>query len=162
MSEDSFLPENYTPPTGNYTKLKDGENRLRILSSPILGWLDFIDNKPVRTRMSEPKPRPHDPTKKVKHFWAMVVWNYAEGKIQVWEPTQSGIQSAITNLAKDQEWGNPREYDIKVTKKGSGMETEYSVVPSPKKKVDDNIIVLLSDVKVNLDELYSGGDPLQF
>ena len=55
-----FLPEGYEAPqgTGNYMKLQSGENKFRILSKPIIGWLDWKDNKPHRFRMKERPEKP--------------------------------------------------------------------------------------------------------
>jgi hypothetical protein len=50
-----FLPEGYEVPKsgGNYMKLKQGPNKFRILSAPIIGWEYWSeDRKPVRARAS--------------------------------------------------------------------------------------------------------------
>jgi hypothetical protein len=138
-----FLPEGYEQPEsgGNYMKLQDGENKIRILSKPIVGWMDWKDKNPI------------------KHFWAFIVWNYNDQAIQVLEITQQTIQSAITNLNKDEDWGAPYEYDIKIVKKGKDMETKYSVTPSPKKPLTDQIKQAALDKPCYLDALFSGTDP---
>lgn len=59
--------------------------------------------------------------------------------VQILEVTQATIQSAIANLVSSQEWGNPREYDITVTRKGSKLDTEYTVQPSPHKTLSEDI-----------------------
>ena len=33
----------------------------------------------------------------------------------------------------DEDYGDPRDYDIKITKVGAGRDTRYTVMPSPKK-----------------------------
>lgn len=76
----SRLPENYEPAKtggGNYTKLQDGDTKIRILTSPIIGYEYFaVDNKPKRSRtMFTSTPDIKDDSK-VKEFWAFVVWNY--------------------------------------------------------------------------------------
>lgn len=157
-----FLPEGYEAPKGSegYMKFKDGENRFRILSRPILGWLDWKDKKPLRFRLNAKPEKPVDPKQAIKHFWAFVVWNAAEAKVQILEITQVTIQAAIQSLSKDDDWGNPFEYDIKVKRSGSGLETEYSVNPAPKSKLSDEAKSALERMgKINLDALYEGGDP---
>ena len=96
----SFLPDNYVAPTGNssYAKLQTGANKFRILSKPVIGWIDLIEKKPKRFTVVI-KPSPHDPKKEVKFFWAFVIWNYNDKKIQILEITQKGIQSAIEELS---------------------------------------------------------------
>jgi hypothetical protein len=46
----------------------------------------------------------------------MVVWNYDEKKIQVCSITQASIKNQIIGYAKDEDFGDPREYDIKINK----------------------------------------------
>jgi hypothetical protein len=158
---DNFLPDAYEVPSssGNYLKFDQGENRFRILSKPVIGWEDWKDKKPLRFHMDSKPEKPVDPKKPVKHFWAMVVWNYKLGRIQILEITQSSIQKAIKALAADEDWGDPLAYDIKVSRTGEGMETEYQINPAPHKPIAEEIVEQQSTVKVNLDSLFEGKDP---
>jgi hypothetical protein len=155
-----FLPENYEAPQGNggYMKFQDGENRIRILSKPIIGWLDWKDKKPFRFRFKE---RPEKPLDKgpIKHFWAFVVWNYAAQAVQVLEITQATVQKSIQDLSKDNEWGAPFFYDLKITRKGKDLDTEYSVTPSPKKDLSEEIKKAALEKPAYLEALYEGADP---
>lgn len=45
----SRLPDNYEAPAiaSNYTKLKEGDNKIRILTAPVIGYEYFtVENKP--------------------------------------------------------------------------------------------------------------------
>lgn len=156
-----FLPQDYEQPKtgGNYMKFENGENRFRILSKPIIGWLDWKDKKPYRFRMNEKPEKPFDPAKAVRHFWAMIVWNYKSGRIEVLEITQAGIQAAITNLFKDADWGAPYGYDIKVSRTGSGLETEYAINPVPHKATAQEIQDAFMSTAVDLERLFDGENP---
>lgn len=160
MTNNDFLPVDYEPPAGggNYMKFQDGENKFRILSKPIVGWLDWKDKKPYRFKMKNKPDKPMEQNP-IKHFWAFVVWNYSSESIQILEVTQQTIQSAITNLYKDEEWGAPFHYDIKVNKKGKALDTEYSVTPSPKRELNDIIIKASLDKPCYLEALFEGKDP---
>lgn len=155
-----FLPENYEAPQGNagYMKLQDGENRIRILSKPIIGWLDWKEKKPYRFRFNQ---RPEKPLEKgpIKHFWAFLVWNYTDQNVQILEVTQATIQKIITDLSKNEEWGAPFYYDLKITRKGKDLDTEYSVLPSPKKDLAPEIKKAALEKPANLEALYDGADP---
>jgi hypothetical protein len=140
-------------------KLKAGENKFRIMSKPIIGWLDWKDNKPLRFRMKDKPQQPIDPKKPVKHFWAMVVWNYNDNQIQVFEITQSSIQQAIQALTIDADWGSPFNYDIKIIRTGEKMETNYTVNPVPHKEVAKDIAKAYNEKPINLEALYDGLDP---
>lgn len=161
MSNSDFLPDGYEAPKSstNYLKLEKGENRFRILSRPIIGWLDWQDNKPLRFRMDQKPKSPVDSKKPIKHFWAFVVWDYKTASVRILEITQATIQQAITGFSRDADWGNPFDYDIKVMRTGDGMETEYAVNPVPHKKAAPEIMAALVAKPVNLDALYDGEDP---
>lgn len=163
MTNNDFLPSDYEAPKGNsnYMKFQKGENRFRILSKPVLGWLDWEDKKPLRFQMKQKPEAPIDPKKPIKHFWAITVWDYTDNAIKVLEITQSSIQKAITDLAKDSDWGNPVGYDIKVVRKGDGMETEYSINPVPHKPISEEIKEAYMNRPTNLEALFSGGDPFE-
>lgn len=162
MTNTDFLPQDYeTPVMNNYMKFQKGENRFRILSKPIVGWLDWEDKKPIRFKMDHKPDAPIDPSKPIKHFWAMVVFNYATDSVQVLEITQKTIHKAITDLSKDKDWGSPLEYDLKVMKTGEGMDTEYSVVPVPAKPIGLAIQEAYENKPVNLNALYEGKDPFE-
>lgn len=163
-----FLPEGYSVPKqgGNYFKFKDGANKFRVLASPIIGYMYWNkENKPVRMR-KQPSGLPLDIREnedgtfdRIKHFWAVPVWNYAESAVQILEITQATIQAAITDLVSSEEWGNPREFDITVNRKGEKLNTEYTVQPSPHKPLDEKIKTEFEGKKLNLDALFEGGDP---
>lgn len=166
----SFLPDGYERPAsagGNYAKLEDGQNRFRILSAAIVGFLYWnTENKPVRLR-EKPETLPEDirhengKPDKVKHFWAFVVWNYKEGRIQILELTQASIQGPIEDLVVTEDWADPRQYDLTISKKGQKLDTEYSVQPSPHKPIPQEAEAALKATPVNLAALFDGKDPFE-
>lgn len=161
-----FADDDYKPRStgGNYLKFELGETKFRILSDPIRGYSGWVDTddgkrKPVRSKeeftdisqFDEP-PRP---------FRAMVVWNYGVEAIQVFETDKATIIKPIIDLAKDEDYGDPKGYDIKVTKTGKGKETRYAVKPLPPKAVSKEIKKAFIETPVNLSALYSNGDPFK-
>jgi hypothetical protein len=158
----AFLPQDYEAPTtaGNYMKLQPGENKIRILSAPLLGWEDWtIEKKPVRFSYDQKPARPIVSDRPIKHFWAVIVWNYKEEKIQILQITQSSIRASIQALCENEDWGAPYFYDIKITKKGEKVDTEYNVAPSPHKSTNEVIRNAFVNKPCNLDALLSGKDP---
>jgi hypothetical protein len=159
-----FLPKDYETPksSGAYMKFLDGKNKFRILGSAIVGyewWIETSEGgrKPGRSRtFQEAVELGIEP---IKHFWAFPVWDYKEEAVKILEVTQKGIMSSIKALVDDEDWGDPKEYDISVTRTGEKMETKYSVTPSPKKPVDAGIVAMYKDMDIKLDALYSGADP---
>lgn len=136
---DPFLDDDYEVPKkpGKYLKFQKGENRIRILGKPLLGWVAWKtgeDGKksPIRRATNEFKPGEFDKKNEPKHFWAMPVFDYATGMVKVLEITQSTIQTVIKDLSGNKKWGAPYAYDIVITAVGDGMEREYSIIPDPK------------------------------
>lgn len=159
--QDDFLPQDYEAPIGGggYMKLQMGENRFRIISKPIIGWLDWKDKVPHRFLMNAKPEKPFDPKQSIKHFWSVIVLDRADASIKILEITQGGIQKAIQDLSKDEEWGAPFNYDIKISRKGEGLKTEYSVTPSPKKDLTPEEKQIALDRPINLPSLYKNEDP---
>lgn len=152
-----FLPTDYTAPTkqSNYFKLQDGENRIRIMSPAITGYQDREDRKPINTPDRKPSI---DPTKPAKHFWAMIVWNYATNSFQCRQVTQGSIREQIENYNNDEDFGNPRGYDLKIKRTGKDLETKYSVTPWKVVPVDKAIQAKFESLDYELENLFVNGD----
>jgi hypothetical protein len=168
----SFLPQNYEPPaTGNYCKLQNGDNKLRILGPAIVGnefWT--TDSKggrtPVRRRVNE-QIADHElginpetgKREVVKHFWAVPVWNYKTNQVQVWQINQARIRDSLMSLNQSDDWGNPADYDLNIKRTGSGLDTEYAVLPSPKRPITQQVADAFLAASIDLEKLFDAGDP---
>lgn len=156
----AFLPQNYEKPaTGsNYLKLQKGDNKIRILGSAIVGWVDWSpDKKPVRTH--ERPETSFDPKKPAKHFWAFPIWDYKDKAVKIYEVTQTTIREALYALTQDENWGDVTAFDITIKKSGEDLDTTYSVVPVPPKPLHPEIARLYGEAKINLNALFEGKDP---
>ncbi len=162
---DFFPSEDYAiPETSNYMKFKkEGAHKFRVLSSAIIGFEYFkADNKPVRSRVPFEETPGIKKGGKVNHFWAFVVYNYEAKRVQILEVTQKSIQTQMQDYIKNPDWGNPKDYDITVNRKGTSMnDTEYTVMPSPHKPVDPSIKEQFEKMRINLEALYEDEDPFQ-
>ena len=165
----SFLPSDYELPKSksNYMRFEKGENKFRILGDAIVGWEGWKKdtkgiNRPVRVRQDETiNVDDVDDESRIKHFWAFVVFNYAEEKVQILEITQKGIMKSVNALEQSKDWGDPKNYDILVVKTGEGLDTEYSVNPAPPKKLDEGIVKYYKDMEINLEALFDNDDPFK-
>lgn len=163
----SFFQEGYQVPTSGesrYMKFEQGTNKFRILTPPVMGYQYFTnDNKPNRSKERfESIPtdaKLEDGKFKQSHFWAIKVYNYTNERIEILMVTQKGIQNAIVGYAQSEEYGDPREFDITVTRKGEKYETEYTVMPSPPKPLKPEVVEANNDTQVNLNALFSGDNP---
>lgn len=169
QNQESFLGDSYKAPVSgsSYMKLQKGENVIRILSNAVTGFEYWNnDNKPVRSKeMFSNTPdiksdMDGNPTK-VKHFWSFVVYNYDTKNIEILQINQATIQGDIQALVNDEDWGNPKGYDIKITRSGEKLETKYSVNPKPAKPVSDEILAKYNAMNINLEALFTGSNPFE-
>ena len=161
-----MFPSNYTPPEsssegGSYTKIKEGEPaKLRILSEAIVGYSYWTaNNKCHRSELrfeSTPDIREGD---KQKHFWAFKVWNYNTSQVEIWEITQASIRDALWGYWKDEEYGDLRNYPLKITRTGKELQTKYSVIAGQIKPLDEEIAAISANTPVNLLALFEGANP---
>ncbi len=161
MDKVFFLPNDYQAPksSNHYMKFQEGENKFRILSQPIIGWEDWIDKKPIRFRFDQKPGRSVDPKKPIRHFWAMVVWNYNAEEIQILHLTQATLRKSLESLCTDKDWGLPYFYDLKVMKTGEGIETEYVLNPLPHRALSPHIRQLFNERPCHLEALFDNEDP---
>lgn len=169
---DGFLPDDYEVPetAGLYMKFQTGANVFRILTTPILGYENWTvpppseKPKPVRWRMDGKRPDIALKEKKSKHFWAMLVWNYQVGAVQLLEITQKTVIKEIKEMVGDKDWGDPRNYDISVTRHGESLDTEYFIQPKPHKDLPEDaakaVDLFMADHDIALERMFDGGDPV--
>lgn len=121
----------------NFMKLQDGDNQVRIVSSPaklFIHWEKDVDGKwhkivcngtstcPICQKGIAPKAR----------FLMNVLDRKDDNKVKLLE-VGATIAAQLGALVKDPDYGSPVNYDIKIAKSGSGLNTTYSVTPRPKK-----------------------------
>lgn len=164
----SFLPTDYDVPVqgGNYMKFKPGDNKFRIISSPIIGyeWWEEENGNRIPRRVTTMREAVEIGIEPIKHFWAMVVFDREDSKLKILEITQKSIMKSIKALSKDEDWGNPKGndgYDISITREGEGMETRYEVNPKPKRELAPEVLKMVKETKIDLSALYRGEDPFE-
>lgn len=118
-----------------YVKLQPGVNVMRIVGLPYeveVHWEESLDGSKKRIvclGVGCPICKAgHVPQKK---FQVLVI-DRTDGKLKILEGGNS-IFRQIKDYAMDADYGDPSKYDIKIKKEGSGRETKYTIVASPKK-----------------------------
>lgn len=160
MNNNNFLPEGYEKPSTKkqYLKLEEGDNKIRILTPALVGWIDWKDRKPYRTK-DEPETS-FDSERPAKEFFAFAVWDYKEERVKVLDITQISIKDTLVDLSLDENWGDPTTYDINIKRKGKDMgDTKYTVVTTPPKEASAQIKDAIKHMSVDLNKLFEGGDP---
>jgi hypothetical protein len=111
-----------------YYKTKQGQNRFRIVSEAIPVWTAFDRaNKTVRKYLEATQAAGD---KEAKLRYAMWVIDRTDNAFRVAEFGAS-IVSQIQELAISQQYGfdDIPKYDMTVTRKGDGLDTEYTLIP---------------------------------
>lgn len=149
--------------SANYLRLKEGAVTFRVLGSAIVGWEYWTnENKPVRSKeypQTTPNIKPNkDGRNVVNHFWAFIVWDYESKSLKIMELTQKTIQAQIADIKNT--WGHPSGYDLTITRK-DGAKVEYYVKPNPPTPLSAEIQAEYGSKNINLEALYTGGDPFQ-
>lgn len=171
----SFLPEGYELPKSdsNYLDFQEGENRFRVLSDAIYGWLYWVDEKGnilsnpikgcrtiyVRDLREIPASVQASPTLRPKAFWAFLVWNYQLEMVQVCKLTQMSVMRAMESYFRNPDWGSPLEYDFIIQKIGEGLNTKYQVLVGPKRPLDEGILAMYREMDIDLKAFFRGEDP---
>lgn len=165
------LPQDYKPSSlqSRYLKFKEaGTYKFRVLSDFGQGYEAWKDKTPVRAVSLNGLPDESWETQP-KHFLVCVIWDRnAELKmkddptinpIKILEITQGSIKKAIFDYEHNDDWGDSKGYDLTVTKTGEGLESRYSTVASPHKKLTQEIIDAYKAEKINLGALFTNEDP---
>jgi hypothetical protein len=174
QSPNPLTPEFKEPAKyGDYTRIENGENTLRILSDGIVGceyWIEAFDqesgkmkNKPIRRPLEEATSLE---VSEWSFFYAFFVWNYKAKKIQIFSTTKRGVIKGLRTLINNQKWGDVSTYDISITRTQTdptdAKSVEYTVTPEPKAVLDPEIATKWEQLGVDRSSLFllfEGLDP---
>lgn len=152
--------------SGQFMKFQEGKNRLRVLSDIVTGFEGWRNNKPFRQedQICKIKPEQVDLNQNglpnINYFWAMVVWNYGEKKLQTLEITQKTIMKVLKDLEESSDWGDLKNYDIEIVKSKVGDKTTYTTLGIPPKKVAPEILKAYEETEIDLKKLFIGEYPM--
>lgn len=143
----------------------DGEIRVRLVGEGESGYEAWTtDNKPVRWE-KKPSELPdnirvnEDGRDPLRRFIAIAAWDYAAEEFKILSMTQKTLIQSLMHLISDEDWGDPFEYDLKISRKGEGLGTEYKITPCPKKPISKQVMDAYDGLQVNLKAMFDNGDP---
>lgn len=142
----------------------EGEIRLRFFGEAISGFEAWTDeNKPVRWETKPEKLpaniRVQEGFTPLKRFIAIKVYDYAAEDFKILQMTQKTLMDQLFKYVKDEDYGDPTGYDVKLSKTGEGKKTEYTLIASPPKPVTKEIQAAYAAWYCNLPALFDGDDP---
>ena len=143
----------------------DGEIRIRLFGEGVTGFEGWTnDSKPVRWE-SRPAELPENIRKSddgkdpLKRFVAAIAWDYDSSSFKIISLTQKSLIKELMGYIADADWGDPAGYDIKITRKGEGLQTEYKMTPCPKKSPTKESADAFAELACDLSKLFDGEDP---
>lgn len=115
------------------------------------------NGSPERKKFLKANGYDKQPYGKLKNKYIIHVIDRADGQLKLLD-AGAGIFEELKKYAVNPEYGDLREYDVTITRKGTGwMDTEYSVTPARSntpRTVDE--IKLYEEKKIDLHELKGG------
>jgi len=110
----------YTVPDGAgglYLKFEDGKTFiLRIASEPVVYETVYAEGTDKESTSSK---------------FAWVVWDVETKSARILSLPVTAYRQ-VAAFASDDEYGDPRRYNLKITRTGTALETKYEVIASPK------------------------------
>jgi hypothetical protein len=104
-------------------------------------------------------------TADIKFCIAIPVFNYEAGAVQVMSISQKSILRELDAISQEEDYTNLLEWDFTLSKKGSGLTTEYKLRPAPRKKGADATINAAweetNSAGFDLDRLLTGSNPFK-
>lgn len=142
-NDDRLIP----PSSGSYMKLKQGENKIRIVSEAEVYGKHYINKKGIVCLGKEECPHCMDGDKP-KPAWLFWVIDRTDGAIKLLEVGYS-VVAKIKTLAQSEDYHfeTMPDFDLTITKTGESLETEYDVIPARKNSP------LTDEEKEQIDEL---------
>jgi len=101
----------------------------------------------------------------IKFAIAVPVYNFDAGSVQVLSLTQKSILKEIDAISQEEDYEDLLAWDFSLSKKGSGLTTEYKLRPAPRKKgAQEHIDAAWIEAKSNgfdISRLLTGGNPFK-
>lgn len=101
----------------------------------------------------------------VKFAIAVPIFNFDSGKVQVLQITQKSILKELDQISQMEDYEDLVAWDFSISKKGSGLLTEYTVRPVPRKKgVQEHIDAAWIEAKeagFDISRLLTGANPFK-
>ena len=169
-----YFPTEELKTKSQYLNIKnDGQYQMRFMgclgddqlfTDGYESWEDYVkDNgeqgkRPHRMKKAEGERLPKDfidldRNGEPQYFWSVVVWY--EGEIVVYTIKQKTIMHKIILLTEDEEdFGDPRGYDIVVTRYKESGNIKYDVRAKPRKPATQEMLDAVKEAQIDLQALF--------
>jgi hypothetical protein len=144
------------------SKLPDGGSvRFALLSEEPLDFFECWGTSPEGTKPGRGGPGTVD----VKPAMAVPVYNFETGSVQVMSLTQKTVVQELQSISLMEDYKEILDWDFIISRKGTGLTTEYKTVPVPRRKgAQEHIDAAWIEAKSNgfdISRLLTGGNPFK-
>jgi len=147
------------PSSGNFMKLQQGENKIRIASQTFhFKKHGFKDSGKYSSKICQGEDcqfcaEGNEP----KNRYSWIVIDRTDNGIKILEVGWQ-IYGQLLGYAKDEEYGDLKTYDAKIIRTGEGLETDYQVRVSPKhSEITEEEKKSVEESGIDLEKIFSGG-----
>ena len=161
--------------SSSFFKIKTGDNRIRILSGKttfksISGLKAFLKNEkedgskshfksilitdPSGEKILEPFSNEEiigygiDTSK--NHMVVIVpIFDYDDNQVKQWDISQISIRESLRNIVDS--WGDPENFDIKISRTGKDRDVKYTVVNLPPTPINGVMYEAIENARPNID-----------
>lgn len=150
---------------GGFFSPQEGTSTVRVVSPFAEGYRYNYENRDEAKEAGYPVFRITDEfaldnRDKMRLSVQCVVWHYEDGELKSWDISQKNIIKAIRGYFENPKFGNPQKYDLIITRKGKGTDTEYQVQANPPEEIGDDIKEALSEVTIDITKVFDGESPI--
>lgn len=89
--------------------------------------------------------------------WPMIVYTLSDDlkriesrDVRIWDGSIP-VYLQVQNFAADPDWGDPTEYDIKVTRQGEGVKTKYLLMTCPKRPLSNDDKAAITEANLDVE-----------
>lgn len=152
------------------SKLKEGDNKIRIVDGGVLMWKYWENDRPVIIPMGPRHQRPKLPKiadvfnpgkmrDPVQDLWSLYIWDYSKEGLYILEVSQSSLMSQLKALSEDADLNGLTGQDIKINYQKSSKPITYGIKTLPPGPLSPTIAAALKANPVRMIALLEGLDP---
>ena len=144
------------PSDNSFFSLKPGKNRLRLVTEPseVIQHETKTDGKWGTTDCKGTGCELCTKGLKLRYRFAYIAIDRKDEKLYVLEIGKSIFRQIIA-YATDEEYGDPKQYDLTIDKEGEKLNTQYKVIASPKKSpLTEEELKLIKETELTIDSAY--------
>lgn len=149
-----------------FLKLEEGETDVRVIDvEPVVGYEVFFETNEGLKKETSPRQFTQEQLQGLtlkgnpKQFVLFLVYDYYSQQFKFWNVTQQSILNSLIAYKNKSAYGKLHNYDITINRKGSGMDSEYTVMALPPTPIDKSIEARVKNLEYDMQAVFKGEYP---